>query len=231
MKGLEPWYDQTPATVPQPRLPCACSILASPLPCGEADGGVLLGLLLLAVGDWLPACRNRDSRQSGGSSPSTWWPRYASLPRLASCSFCCFTCLAVLGHHLLVAQAEVATAVAQTSGALVTFFFSRQTGSPSACLKQIDGPFQAGQQQTDCPAMTGAVMISPAIFCFQRFLAGLQVEAGDVVRPVLVVAIGIGHEDLAAGDGGHAHERIAQPFLPDRLAVQGEDFQLAATRC
>ena len=44
---------------------------------------------------------------------------------------------------------------------------------------------------------------------------------------MIALAVREGHVDLAGRDGRHAHERIAEPFLPHRFAVQGEDFQLA----
>src|SRR5262249_53287699 len=57
--------------------------------------------------------------------------------------------------------------------------------------------------------------------------AGGQVEAGEVV-PAVAARVGKGHENLAAGDRGHAHQRVAEPFLPDRPALGGEDLQLEA---
>ena len=44
----------------------------------------------------------------------------------------------------------------------------------------------------------------------------------------VALAIGVGHVEPSLGDGRHAHQRIAQPLLPDRFAVQGKDLQLAA---
>jgi hypothetical protein len=69
-------------------------------------------------------------------------------------------------------------------------------------------------------------MISPAMGLPVRF-ARPQVEAGQVMAPV-ALAVGVGHEDASAGGGWHTHERIAEPALPDRAALDGEHFQLAA---
>jgi hypothetical protein len=44
----------------------------------------------------------------------------------------------------------------------------------------------------------------------------------------VIAFVGEGHEDPALADGGHAHQRVAQPLLPDGLAVDGQDLQLAA---
>ncbi len=62
---------------------------------------------------------------------------------------------------------------------------------------------------------------------FPVLLAGLQVEADKRVMTGCL-AVGMGHVNPAAGDGGHAHQRVAQPFLPDACAVDGEDLQFTA---
>src|SRR5262249_35565445 len=61
------------------------------------------------------------------------------------------------------------------------------------------------------------------------FLAGPQVEAGEVVPPV-APGVGVGHVDASGPHGGHAHQGGAQPLLPDRCALDGQDLQLAAPR-
>src|SRR5262249_41943466 len=58
-------------------------------------------------------------------------------------------------------------------------------------------------------------------------LARAKLETREVV-PVIALAIGIGHVDLAPVDGRHAHQGIAKPLLPDARALDREDFQLTA---
>src|SRR5262249_18879300 len=57
--------------------------------------------------------------------------------------------------------------------------------------------------------------------------AGAEVEGGEVVAAV-AAAVGVGGVDTTAADGGHTHQRVAQPALPDRPALGGEDFEFTA---
>jgi hypothetical protein len=62
---------------------------------------------------------------------------------------------------------------------------------------------------------------------FPQLLARGQVEGGQVMAAV-PAAVGVDLVDAAAVHRRHAHQRVAQPFLPHRLALDGEDLQLAA---
>jgi hypothetical protein len=62
---------------------------------------------------------------------------------------------------------------------------------------------------------------------FPERAAGREVESGEVML-VIATAVGVGDVDAVAVHGGHAHQRVAQPPLPDGTALDGEDSQLTA---
>src|SRR5262249_39069546 len=90
----------------------------------------------------------------------------------------------------------------------------------------IERPFQRGEKHP-VAVDDGRGDDLAGDLVFPQVLAGLQLETGEVVLAV-ALAVGVGHVDLAAGDGGPAPEGGAEPLLPDRLALDGEDLQLAA---
>src|SRR5262249_27095521 len=61
---------------------------------------------------------------------------------------------------------------------------------------------------------------------FPQLPAVGPVEGRQVV-PTVPAAVGVDLIDATAGHRRHAHQRVAQPLLPQRLARGGEDLQLA----
>ena len=93
-------------------------------------------------------------------------------------------------------------------------------------MEAIKAPFQRGKKDllvVDCRSGNDLACQRPP----PQLLAGLQVKTCQVML-VVALAVGKGHQQPAAGNGRHAHEGIAQPLLPDRLAVRCNDLQFAA---
>src|SRR5262249_33097017 len=82
--------------------------------------------------------------------------------------------------------------------------------------RQVDVPFGQHGGGDDLPA-------EPRL---PDLAAGTEIKGGKVVV-VVASAVGVGDVDPAAAEGGHTHERVAQPALPNGPARDSEHSQFA----
>src|SRR5262249_33600806 len=133
--------------------------------------------------------------------------------------------LFLLGESLFLAPAEIAAIVPDHRGGGGVLLLLPGPGAvrpPEA----VEAAFQRGQ--VDLSALDNGGRDDLSLdWLFPEFLTRFQVEAREVVVPV-ALAVGVGHVQLAVGDGGHAHQRGREPFLPDQFAGRRQHVQLAA---